>query len=189
MADRTNRIPPALRHGIYSGMALLPGEDRAEYEKFHRDISAEYKPVGRSEEDIVTNLADLMWRRRNLVTYRIAVHARKKHSSIYHILSPPLKEIPLISLYELETRSSEKLRELRKQAEQEAKAELGPALELVEIGDVATTDYLLQEISIAERLDGMIDRCLKRLLFVRGLKSLSSTSSAPSSSTRTTKAA
>ena len=51
-------------------------------------------------------------------------------------------------------------------------------LELVEMGKDATIDHLLSELSVVDRLDGMIDRCLKRLLFVRGLKSI-----APSSST------
>ena len=44
--------------------------------------------------------------------------------------------------------------------------------ELVEIGEVATTEHLLEELSLMERLDGMFDRCLKRFLFIRGLKSL-----------------
>lgn len=91
--------------------------------------------------------------------------------------------------YEPETRSPEELRALRKHADEQAKTELGPALELVEIGEVATTDYLLHELSTAERLDGMIDRYLKRLLFVRGLKSLSTPSSAVSSVPRIGKAA
>jgi hypothetical protein len=81
------------------------------------------------------------------------------------------------------------LRALRKLADQQAQTELDPALELVEVGDVTKIDDLLSELSIAERLDGMIDRYLKRLLFVRGLKSLSSASSAPSRPTRITKAA
>jgi hypothetical protein len=181
MVKRSNRIPPALKHGVYSGMALLPGEDPVAYEKFREEILSEHKPVGRSEVDIVTNMADLMWRRQNLVTYRVAEHARKKHSSIYHKLSPPFMGMPLLG-YEPETRSPEELRALRKQADEEAQTELGPALELVEIGDVATTDYLLNELSIAERLDSLIDRYFKRLLFVRGLKSLSSSSAAPSPS-------
>jgi hypothetical protein len=91
--------------------------------------------------------------------------------------------------YEPETRSPEELRALRKQADEEAQTELGAALELVEIGDVATTEYLLNELSIAERLDSMIDRCFKRLLFVRGLKSLSSSSSGAPSPSRILRAA
>jgi hypothetical protein len=57
-------------------------------------------------------------------------------------------------------------------------------MELVELGDLVTTDHLLRELSVVDRLDNMIDRCLKRLLFVRGLKSVSTaTAQSPSSTT------
>jgi len=36
----------------------------------------------------------------------------------------------------------------------------------------------MHELSIIDRIDGMIDRCLKRLLLVRGVKSISSSVSA-----------
>jgi hypothetical protein len=186
MTKRTNRIPPALKHGVYSGMALLPGEDPAAYEKYCHEILIEYKPVGRSEEDIVKNMASLMWRRQNLITYRLAEHARETHSSIYGQLSPPFEEIPLLGR-EKETRSPEELWLLRKHADEEVRTQLGPSLELVEAGDVVTTDHLLRELSIAERLEDMIDRCIKRLLMVRGYKSLSSP--APSSLARISKVA
>jgi hypothetical protein len=185
MTNRTNRIPPALKHGVYSGLALLPGEDPIAHEKFCEEILSEYKPVGRSEEDIVMNMASLMWRRENLITYRLADHARKRHSSIYNALRPAFT-VPLLS-YQEETRTPEELRALRRQADQQAQTELGPALELVEAGDVVTTDHLLSELSIAERLEDMIDRCIKRLLMVRGYKSLSL--SAPSSPARISKVA
>ena len=41
-----------------------------------------------------------------------------------------------------------------------------------ELGDAATIDRLLQDLAVEERLDAMIDKCLKRLLYLRGLKSL-----------------
>jgi hypothetical protein len=37
------------------------------------------------------------------------------------------------------------------------------------------TDAFVRELEIRERLDQLIDRCLKRLLFIKGLKSVSST--------------
>jgi hypothetical protein len=58
--------------------------------------------------------------------------------------------------------------------EKEARTKLGPALKLVEIGDVATIEYLEKELAIRERLHGMIARLEKRLLFLRGIKSISS---------------
>lgn len=188
MTKRTNNIPPALRHGVYSGMTLLPGEDRAAFEKSHQEIIAEYNPTGRSEESIVENLCRLMWRRQNLSTYGLAECARRKSSQIYACLSPPFDPSLEFSLRQ-ETRSPEELQALHEKADKEAQVQLGEALELVEAGDVATTDYLLNELSIIERLDQMIDRCLKQLLLVRGLKSISSPSAATSRTPRIGKAA
>jgi hypothetical protein len=45
---------------------------------------------------------------------------------------------------------------------------------LVKIGDVANMEYLEKELGIRERLHGMIARLEKRLLFLRGIKSISS---------------
>jgi hypothetical protein len=56
----------------------------------------------------------------------------------------------------------------------------GDAYEFAELGEVATVDRLLQDLAVVERLDALIDKCLKRLLFLRGLKSLpTASSSAP----------
>jgi hypothetical protein len=59
-----------------------------------------------------------------------------------------------------------------------AREELGDIYELVELGTAATFDGLTEELDIKERLDSLIDKCLKRLLFLRGIKSISA---APSS--------
>jgi hypothetical protein len=184
MNKQPKRFPPALRHGVYSGLTLLPTEDRAEFEKLHRDLVAEYQPVGRSEEIIIAQLVHLTWRRENLATYRLAVHARERCSSIYSKLDRPLEwKIPMLGQQE-ETRSPEELRALRKDADEQVRRELGPVLELIEIGGVATTDHLLEELALIERLDGMIARCLKQLLLVRGVKSILSPASVESSQPR-----
>jgi hypothetical protein len=52
MGKRRSGIPPALRHGIYSGIGLLPTESRAKFRKFRKQIFAELNLVGRLEEDI-----------------------------------------------------------------------------------------------------------------------------------------
>jgi hypothetical protein len=51
--------------------------------------------------------------------------------------------------------------------------ELGSAEELLDIGEIPTIEYLERELDLMDRLDGFIDRCVKRLLMVRGLKSIS----------------
>lgn len=74
---------------------------------------------------------------------------------------------------EPETRSPEELKVLRKEANEQAQRELGPVQELIDIGSAATPDELLKDLELLERLDGAIARCLKQLLLVRGVKSIS----------------
>jgi hypothetical protein len=65
-------------------------------------------------------------------------------------------------------------------AEAQARKELGEAYEFVEVGETATVERLLRDLGVEDRLDAMIDKCLKRLLFLRGIKSLPmASSSAP----------
>ena len=54
-----------------------------------------------------------------------------------------------------------------------SRKDLGEFSELLDVGKAATTAGLMKELEVKERLDAMIDKCLKRLLFVRGLKSIS----------------
>jgi hypothetical protein len=54
MSKHTNRIPPALKHGIYSGIGLLSTEDPAEFQKFKQEIFDELAPIGRLEKDAVS---------------------------------------------------------------------------------------------------------------------------------------
>ena len=62
----------------------------------------------------------------------------------------------------------------RQVEEEQIRREMGDAaFELARISHVATTGYLMHELSIIDRIDAMIDRCLKRLLLVRGIKSIS----------------
>jgi hypothetical protein len=56
----------ALRHGILSGYAVLPWEDRSEYEALLAGLVAEYAPQGPTEEHLVEELAGVIWRKRHL---------------------------------------------------------------------------------------------------------------------------
>ena len=178
MRKNSKHVPPALKHGIYSAIGLLPTEDPAEFEKFKLEIFDDYKPAGRSEIIIVEEIACLQWRLQHLSTYGVAMRARERRNAIYSKLNPPSpgwSVSPFLGFEpEPETRSPEELEALRKSVEKEARTELGPAIELVEIGDVATIEYLEKELDIRERLHGTIARLEKRLLFLRGIKSLSS---------------
>ena len=58
------------------------------------------------------------------------------------------------------------------QANVQAVKKLGDAFDFVEIGDAATFDGLTKELEIQERLDAAINRCIKELVMVRGVKSI-----------------
>jgi hypothetical protein len=55
--------------------------------------------------------------------------------------------------------------------EEQAQDELGEYYELTQHG--YHTDALTKDLDVEERLDAAIDRCIKRLLMVRGVKSMS----------------
>ena len=71
-------------------------------------------------------------------------------------------------------------REGSRAADKQARQEIGESYELTDIGEPATIDGLMKELDIKERLDGAISRCLKQLLMVRGVKSLSPASASAS---------
>jgi hypothetical protein len=81
MSVRFKKIHPALKHAAYSATTILPGEDRAAFEKLHRDLIAEFKPFGASEESIIAKLAHRLWRSQNLAIFRIAELARAAPSA------------------------------------------------------------------------------------------------------------
>jgi hypothetical protein len=60
----------------------------------------------------------------------------------------------------------------QQRADKKIQVELGAALELVELGDVATLDYLEKQVAIRDRLDAMIARLYKKLAYVRAIKSM-----------------
>jgi hypothetical protein len=70
-ASWTKRIPPALKHGAYSEVTLLPGEDPDEFAELHRGLIAEFAPNGRMAEETVATIARLVWRRQNLAQFQI----------------------------------------------------------------------------------------------------------------------
>jgi len=180
MGKRSNLLPPALKHGAYSGTALLPGEDPDAFEKLHKGLIAEFIPEGPLEEDIVATIARLTWRKQNLLTYKLAALAKERFSSIRAQYGPrfdPNVPDPLMfpNFGREDIRTEDEIRADNRAAEQEIKKEFAGAMAFVEMGDPETIEQLFKDLDVIDRLDGMIDRCLKRLLMVRGVKSMSVT--------------
>lgn len=161
------RTPNALRHGVYSMTAVLPGEDQAAFDKLHRDLIAEYSPDGASECDIVQTMAALTWRKQNLKTIRLAVLVQGRLSSV--IDDMVAARFP----GHAEIATHPKSQEIIELAKAKVCEELGDVYALLELGEAASFDSLSKVLDFEERLDGMIVRCLKRLLLARGVKSTS----------------
>ncbi len=149
MARAAAKVPAALKHGAYSTATLLPGEDEAAFDHLHQSLIAELAPQGALEEHVVANLARFVWRRDNLAILHVAQLAKEREWKLVH---PPLSGSPFSA------------------ARAQVRKELGPACKLVDMK--ATNERLTSEIEVRAQLDEMIDKCLKRLLFVRGLKSM-----------------
>jgi hypothetical protein len=154
MAKSDKRLPPALRHGVYSAITVMPTEDPAAFEKLHKKLAAELMPSGELEHDIVATLARLIWRKQNLATLSMAEVAHQELESIRQ---------PFYVSEQSDRQADEEL----------GREHLGHYYELAEVGTRGNTDGLAKALDILERLEGQIDRCLKRLLFLRGLKSIS----------------
>jgi hypothetical protein len=194
MGKHSNRVPSAVKHGIFSGIGPLPTENSAKFWKFKKQIFAELGLVGPSEEGIGDKIVCFEWRLKNLFTYELAKRAKQRHRSIYAQVDPPQYEPYFPRLIdpdyrELEPPSPEELAARRKAADEQAKAELGDAIKLVELGDVVTYEFLEKQLAIMERLEVMIARVYKKLLYVRGVKSMSFSTAAAASQPRLGKAA
>jgi hypothetical protein len=119
-------------------------------------------------------MARLLWRKQNLATFRIAEYVRNRYQAIEDQLIPQSFRLPEFELMgeHIEVDPDEREAGIRAAKAQQLK-ELGSLCELVDIGDVATIPHLEKELQIAERLNGMIERHIKRLLLARGVKSIS----------------
>ena len=182
MRTRNDRKHPALKHGAYSATAVLPGENRAEFEKLRRDLIAELTPSGALEDDIVMDIARLRLAEAKSCD---AAHCRTRSGASQRNRTGNSR-LAVSRVVDFSEESVRVKREQgmqiaigRRRALEKAKEELGGLYELTELGEAATFDGLTKELEIQERLDAAINRCLKQLLMVRGVKSIT----APPSST------
>jgi hypothetical protein len=183
MAVRVKKLHPALKHGGYSVIGLLPGEDAAAFEQLHRELRAFYRPDGPLEEDALARIGNLLWRTQNLGTILRAEAARKRYLAIRSKMIPSAKfpfELEYLREDSIPPDPAE-VEAATKAAEERARQELGEDYKLVEMGDLATSAQLLANLAVEERLDARIDKLVQRLVGSKAFKSLSS--STPPSST------
>jgi hypothetical protein len=66
MSRQKLKRPNAHKHGVFSATAILPGEDKREFEKLHAAVIKEWRPVGATEQDAVLSIAKAVWRKRRV---------------------------------------------------------------------------------------------------------------------------
>lgn len=172
----------ALKHGAYSTVGLLPGENASEFGDLRKAVLDELAPQGPLEEDIVRTIVRLLWRKQNLSTIRAAQWARQRRAQIiadevarrkipdgFEFMLPPFE-----ATQEMQAARAEAARA----GDEQAQDELGDYYELSQ-GDMATPERLIDELQVEERLDAAIEKSLKRLLMLRGVKSMSVASPQP----------
>lgn len=185
MVIRTKKNAPALKHGGYSAARLLPGEDPAALQELQKALVAELSPTGALEEDIVASITRLVWRKRHLATFRVATPKRDGPA-----IDPDEAEKVYRALIDKIDRSSTSERIFTSEGEEvtihpsDTPEEAMRKYELFRDDpiyqqqssfvrrEITTFEQLMSILALEERLDAMIDRYLKRLLFLRGLKSL-----------------
>jgi hypothetical protein len=89
VGKRTKTVPSALKHGGFAGTTILPGEDKAAFNKLHHDLIAELAPRGPLEVDIVMTIARLVWRKQNLRIYHLVEEARARLHEVTSTLRQP----------------------------------------------------------------------------------------------------
>src|SRR5262245_20208500 len=56
----------AIKHGAFSSMAILPGEDPDEYHALFEAFCNEWNPEGATEADAISTLTNCVWRKRRI---------------------------------------------------------------------------------------------------------------------------
>ena len=177
MATQVKKLHPALKHAGYSALSVLPGENAAEFEKLHRDRDCRITPPMARPRTIslrpwrACSGASKILQRFELRSLLDVVAIKSDMRNFRRICTDllltfgPIKEEVDPAVREAATRA----------AEDQARKELGDTYELAglaEVGETATVDGLMKDLEIQDRLDAMFDKCIKRLLMVRGLKSI-----------------
>ena len=78
----------ALQHGVLSRYAVLPWEDRSEYQALLDALVSEHAPNGPTEEHLVEELAGIIWRKRRLRMAEAAMYREELRRDVTGYSTP-----------------------------------------------------------------------------------------------------
>jgi hypothetical protein len=142
------------------------------FTKHQKDIIDEFRPNGPVEHDIVMTIARALWRKQNLATFETAQLVKFRYRQI---IDEELKSRGISSshsqMFVHREENQAPLEEAWRAAQMQARSELGDSCEYRD-DDFGTIDRLMKDLEVVQRLDAVVDKCVKRLLMVRGVKAL-----------------
>jgi hypothetical protein len=146
--------PSALKHGAFSKILFLPGENPAEFDKLRSGLISEYRPSGESEEETIEEIARAMWVGRRTGVYQHVKHLRIKAKRAAN----------------LEAFNQHRKRFGKSPIELPQTGSVNEAL--LDLGDILSFDYLAKELEVDAKLHAKIDRLFKRLFASKAMKQM-----------------
>jgi hypothetical protein len=174
----TDNAPPnALKHGAFSEILILPGEDPQEFEKLKNELFAEYKPSGVSEERVMMAIARAFWQERRLVLFQHVQHARARKTTGGDGGYAMSK-----SIHDFMVKRGLTIEPFVPPAVPTATAEERANEALLELGHLLTLDNLEKELDVESKLQSKIDRLFKRFFQMKAMKQIAGLAESPAPS-------
>jgi hypothetical protein len=83
MRNPKPKRPNATKHGVFSAITILPGEDAIEFRRLLLALIVEWNPVGPTEDNTVLSIAEAMWRKERIQKF-IQVRLYDDKSNPHH---------------------------------------------------------------------------------------------------------
>ena len=163
----------AFKHGAFSEVLILPGEDPAAFEELKQRLFVEYNVSGCSEESTMTSIAKTMWQLGRLGLYEHVqfLRAQGSNPTSANGLKNPVSE------------AIKKFMAARGMSDPDDSSANAPTEEvppkekttderLLELGDFVSLGHLDKELDVENKLMAKLDRLLKRFFQIKAMKPL-----------------
>jgi hypothetical protein len=219
MGNRRKERPNAMKHGAFSAITILPGEDPEDFNRLHAALNAEWHPAGASEQDAVASIANAIWRKiraQKFIKIQVLNNSfdsnhpaydevvclqglanmmdRKPETAFKDFASRALRpdkvtylerKFPLSNFNSTSEWARAIVNEINKvlipeslllwtrnSTNPHAAEALGAMILSTASFTAGSGDLFDQDVSLAERLEAMIDRGIKRLIQIKAMKQM-----------------
>ena len=164
----TENVPNALKHGAFSEILILPGENQEEFDKLKDELFEEYKPSGVSEQRAMMAIAKALWQERRLTLYQYVQRARAG-LEVGHKRDPYAMEKAIAKARRIEFVPPVETPRSAAQLIDD---------ELLQLGKLLTLDQLNKELDVEAKMQAKIDKLFKRFFQIRAMKQITAVAEA-----------